>query len=119
MTDGCLATLAILSEQLPAALGGLAPTEVAALEVLGAHAFAALAHHGDRIAVIGDVNLHRLSRKARIEGVIDQLHQSIRGRPVVSEKGGCKLWIDPLSHRYSARVPAHGASIREPPGGVK
>src|SRR5260370_34718126 len=105
MTDRCLATLAVLSKQLLAAFGGLAPTEIAALEVFRPHAFAALAHHCDRFTVNGDLHLHWLPRQARIESVVDQLHQSVRRRSVAGEKRRGVLGVDAFPNTHPARLP--------------
>ena len=100
-------------------LADFPPTEIAPLEVLRSHANTTFAHHGDCIAVKGKVHLHRLSGQARIESVIDQLHEGVRGRPVISEKRGRDLWVDPLSNRYPTRVPSHEGSILERGRAVK
>src|SRR5437868_12129014 len=119
MTDRCLTTLAVLSKQVLAALGGLAPTEIAAFEVLRPHALAAFAHHRDPFTVNGDLHLHWLSRSARIQSVVDQLHQRVRRRPVVGKKRGRDLGMDPFPNRYPPRGTSHSRSIEEGDPAVK
>src|SRR5579859_7626234 len=106
MPDRSLATLTVLTQQLPAPFRRTTPAEIVAFDLPHAHAFATGCCHDQRLRMDGDLHIQWGLWKARVDGVVDKLHHRIRRTAVVGEEGGGYLGRDALPNGDLGR--AHG-----------
>src|SRR5579859_1731463 len=106
MPDGGLAPLTVLSEQLPAAFGRTTPAQIVAFDFSNAHPLASNRGHDARLRMDGDLYIQRGPWKARVDSVVDQLHDGIGRGAVVGEERRRYLGREALANRDFGR--AHG-----------